>query len=130
MLKPSLHEKPLSLKTGAVMAFDAEAFAHTLLSEVLFFDAEYHVIGSVSLIDADAQRERFIAAFDPDEEVFLIEEATDWEEEDDDDLGYRLAADGTIHRRYATSAETATALLALADLHNLQPVFLPLFEEE
>lgn len=112
------------------MAFDAEAFAHALLSEVLFFDAEYHVIGSVSLIDFDALRERFIAAFDPDEDAFLIEEATDWEEEDDDDLGYRLATDGTIYGRYTTNEETATALLTLAGRHHLQPAFLPLFEEE
>ena len=115
---------------------DYRQFAHTLLSDALFYDPEYGVVGSVSLVDPEdrpMRRERFIAGFDPSEEVYLIEEATEWDEtsdEDDEEAEYLFAADGEVAHRCETNEEAAEVLLEIAVREGLVPAFMPLFEEE
>ncbi len=115
---------------------DYRYFAHTLLSDAMFYDPEYGVVGSVSLVDPvdrPLRRERFIAGFDPTEEIYLIEEATEWDEasdDEDEDVGYLFAADGMVAHRFETSEEAADMLLDIAAREGLVPTFMPLFEEE
>jgi hypothetical protein len=116
-------------------AFDQENFSLRLLAETLLYDQEYGVIGSLSLIDPDTEKERYIASFMPDDGTYLIEEATAWESdpppmEDDADVAYALAVDSTIHEQYTVPEEAAVALLQLAEEHDLLPSFTMLFESE
>lgn len=115
------------------MAFSLEHFARQLLSDALFYDEESFSLGNVSLIDQAAQRELYLASYDPDRDVFLIEEAVEWEDLDADEDGevdYALAVDGTEHGTYASPEEAAEALLNLAREHNLMPSFMLLTEED
>lgn len=115
-------------------AFDLENFTHLLLAEMLFYDEEYGVLGSVSLVDPEARRERYIASFMPEDGHLLIEEATAWETDyatdDDDDVAYALAVDSTEHGRYDLPEQAAVELLALAAAHDLMPSFVTLFESD
>ncbi len=114
--------------------FNFETFTHVLLAETLFYDEEYGAIGSLSLVDPESARERFIASFMPDEGYLLIEEATEWEDayplDDEDEVAYALAIDSTEYGRYDDPAEAAAALLALAAEHDLLPSFTLLFESD
>jgi len=114
--------------------FDLENFTHRLLSESLFYDLEYGLVGSVSLIDPEADREVYIASFMPDDGTFLIEEATAWEEapelEDEEDVAYALAVDSVEHGTYEVPEVAAESLLDLARTHNLLPSVTVLFEDE
>jgi hypothetical protein len=113
--------------------FNIEQFARQLLVEALFYDEEYGALGNVSLIDTESARERFLASFDPERDVFLIEEAVEWEEldaDEDGEIDYSLAVDGQEHGTYETPEEAADVLLGLAREHNLFPSFMLLFEEE
>jgi len=115
------------------MAFSIEQFARQLLVEALFYDEEYVALGNVSLIDQEEKRERFLASFDPERDVFLIEEAVEWEDidaDEDGEIDYALAVDGQEHGSFETPEEAADALLALAREHNLAPSFMLLFEED
>jgi hypothetical protein len=115
------------------MAFSIEQFARHILTEALFFDEEYGALGNVSLIDPEQKKERFIAAYDPDQDQFVIEEALEWEELDvdaDGEIDYALAVDGSEHGTYGTPEEAAEVLLELAREHNLVPSFMLIFEEE
>lgn len=115
-------------------AFDLENFTYLLLAEMLFYDEEYGVIGSLSLVDPEARREAYIASFMPDEGYLLIEEATAWEEEydaeDDEDVAYALAIDSVEHGRYDLPEEASVTLLSLAEQHDLLPSFMLLFESD
>lgn len=112
--------------------FNIEHFTRTLLAETLFYDEEYGAIGSVSLIDTNTEKERFIASFMPEEASFIIEEATEWEDEatEEDEIGYSLAVDSTEHAAFDTPEEAADALLGLAMQHSLMPSITLLFEED
>ncbi|MFP4228390.1 MAG: hypothetical protein ACLFTE_06140 [Salinivenus sp.] len=114
--------------------FDLENFTHRLLSESLFYDLEYGLVGSVSLIDPEADQEAYIASFMPDDGTFLIEEATAWEEvpelEDEADVAYALAVDSEVHGTYEVPEVAAESLLDLARTHNLLPSVTVLFEDE
>lgn len=114
--------------------FDLETFTHLLLAELLFYDEEYGAIGTLSLIDPDAERERYIASFMPDDGALLIEEATAWEreypDEEDEAVAYALAVDSVDYGRYDHPQEAAGALLHLADEHDLLPSFTLLFESD
>jgi hypothetical protein len=70
----------------------------------------------------------------PDDGTFLIEEATDWEDdpelEDDADVAYRLAIESREHGTYEIPEVASGALLALAREHDLLPSFAVLFEDE
>lgn len=117
---------------ATIKAFNIEHFTRTLLAETLFYDEEYGAIGSVSLVDTNIEKERFIASFMPEDGSFVIEEATEWEDEatDEDEIGYALAVDSTEHAAFDTPEEAAEALLGLATQHNLTPSITLLFEED
>jgi len=114
--------------------FDLENFTHRLLAETLFYDLEYGLVGSVSLVDPDAEREAYVASFMPDDGTFLIEEATAWEDpptlEDEEDVAYALATDSDVHGTYEIPEVAAEALLDLAQAHDLLPSVTVLFEDE
>lgn len=115
-------------------SFDLENFTHRLLAESLFYDLEYGLVGSVSLIDTEEDKERYIASFMPDDGTFLIEEATAWEDqpplEDEEDVAYVLAVESTVHGTYEIPEVAAEALLTLAREHDLLPSVTVLFEDE
>ena len=114
--------------------FDLENFTHRLLSESLFYDLEYGLVGSVSLIDPETEREAYIASFMPDDGTILIEEATAWEDppelEDEEDVAYALAVDSVEHGTYEVPEVAAESLLDLARQHDLLPSVTVLFEDE
>jgi hypothetical protein len=118
----------------SLAGFDLENFAHLLLAEMLIYDEEYGVLGTLSLVDPAARREQYIASFMPEDGHLLIEEATAWEEdyttEDDQDVAYALAVDSTDYGRYDLPEEAAVALLSLAAEHDLLPSFALLFESD
>ncbi len=114
--------------------FDLANFTTRLLAESLFYDLEYGLVGSVSLIDPETERELYLASFMPHDGSYLVEEATAWEEspklEDDTDVAYALAVDSTVQGRYEVPEEAARTLLELAREHNLLPSVTVLFEDE
>ena len=111
-----------------------EDFAVHLLAEMLFYDEEFGALGHISLIDPVGQREMYVASYWPQEEDFVIEEASDWESTEDlrnsYDIGYMLAAESTIQGSYATAADAARVLLDLAREKDLQPSMGLLFMDE
>lgn len=114
------------------MSFNPEQFALRLLSESLFFDDEYGALGNISLIDDENKQERFLATYNPDEDNFLIEKATEWEDldvDEDGEIDYAVAIDGEEHGSYETPDEAAEELLRLAKEFNLQPSVMLLFED-
>lgn len=115
-------------------SFDLENFTHRLLSESLFYDLEYGLIGSVSLIDIEEEKEKYIVSFMPDDGTYMIEEATAWEEppelEDEEDVAYALAIESTVHGTYEIPEVAANATLTLAREHDLLPSVTVLFEDE
>ena len=62
--------------------FDLNEFVRRLIAETFFYDDDAGIIGSLSLIDEMTGRECFIASFMPEEGSFIIEECTEWEEEE------------------------------------------------
>jgi hypothetical protein len=113
--------------------FSVDDFTKRLIAETLFYDAEYEALGNLSLIDAGVSKERFIASFAPEDGVFVIEEATEWEEyvpNEMDDIGYALAVDSREVGNYETADDAAVALLTLAREHGLVPSITLLFEED
>jgi hypothetical protein len=114
--------------------FDLDNFTHRLLAESLFYDLEYGLVGSVSLIDSDAARERYIVSFMPDDGTYMIEEATAWEDppelEEDEDVAYALAVESTVYDTYDIPEVAAENTLALAREHDLLPSVTVLFEDE
>ena len=114
--------------------FDPDNFTTRLLAESLFYDLEYGLVGSVSLIDTDTERERFLASFMPNDGTYLVEEATAWEDapalEEETDVAYALATDSDVHGRYEVPEAAAQSLLELAREHDLLPSVTVLFEDE
>lgn len=117
---------------AAIKPFNLEHFGRRLIAETLFYDEEYGAIGSLSLVDTNTERERYIASFMPEDGAFVIEEATEWEEgiDEEDEIGYALAVDSKEHAVFETPEEAADALLALATQYNLMPSITLLFEED
>lgn len=114
-------------------AFNLDDFTLRLITETLFYDEEYGAVGNLSLIDTEDAKERFIAAYVPDETTFVVEEATAWEDyegDEDDEIGYALAVDTTEHGTYETPDEAAAEMLKLAARFNLMPSITLLFDEE
>ena len=111
-------------------------FARHLITEMLFYDAEYGALGNVSLIDADqtSAQERYVGSFLPEEGQFIVEEATAWEEdytpEEDEEIGYALATDTRTYGLYDTPEDAADALLELAAEFDLLPSLTLLFEDD
>lgn len=113
---------------------DPTNFATRLLAECLFYDIEYGLVGSISLVDTETEREAYLASFMPDDGSFMIEEATEWEDnpvlDEDEEVAYALAIDSVVHRRYEVPEEAARELLDLATEHELLPSLTVLFEDE
>ena len=114
-------------------AFSLDDFTKRLIAETLFYDGEYEALGNLSLVDAAGKKERFVASFAPEDGIFIVEEATEWEEYtpgDLDDIGYALAVDSREVGTYDTAEEAAAAILTLAREHGLSPSITLLFEED
>lgn len=112
---------------------DFDAFSVRLVAETLFYDEEYGALGNLSLIDDAKAQERFIAAYSPEDEHFVIDEATEWEQfqpEGNEDIGYSLANHTSEYGTYETADEAAAALLQLARTHGLSPSITLLFEQD
>jgi hypothetical protein len=117
----------------AMAQFDSEDFTRRLIAETLFFDEEYEALGNLSLVDGRSEQERFVASYAPEDGVFVIEEATNWEDYEAgeaDDIGYALAVDSKEHGSYETADEAADELFALASKFRLVPSITLLFEED
>lgn len=114
--------------------FDLENFTHRLLAESLFYDLEYGLVGSVSLVDPEEEREMYIVSFMPDDGSYMIEEATAWEDppelEDEEDVAYALAIESTVYGTYEIPEVAANATLTLAREKDLLPSVTVLFEDE
>ncbi len=113
--------------------FDLNAFATRMIAEALFYDEEYGAIGNISLISEAEQKEYYIAYFLTEEEQFVIDKATVWEEynpEEEGAIGYALAIDTDDHMASGSQLEIAEELLKLATTHNLMPSMALFFEEE
>lgn len=113
--------------------FNTDHFVLRLIAETLFYDEEYEALGNLSLIDIEEKCERYVASFAPEDGLFVLEEATDWEEYEPgepDDIGYALAVDSREVGTFDTADEVAEALLKLAREHALAPSITLLFEEE
>lgn len=117
-----------------MVSFDLEDFTLRLLAESLFYDLEYGLIGSVSLIDREEERERYIVSFMPDDGTYMIEEATAWEDppelEDETDVAYSLAVESTVYGTYEIPEVAAETVLTLARKNGLLPSITVLFEDE
>lgn len=114
------------------MAFDSDTFTRRLLGEALFYDEEYGVGGTLSLVDPEGRKEKYLAAFIPEDDQFVIEEATEWEDYDeaDDEIGYALAVDSKEHGCYDEVEQVTDALLALAREQGLEPSLTLRYEED
>lgn len=113
--------------------FNVDLFARRLIAESLFFDAEYSALGTLSLIDLEQAREVIIASYSPEDEMFVVEEATEWEEYmpgDDDDIGYALAIDSKEVGSFDTAEQASELVLDQARSRNLVPSVTMLFEDE
>lgn len=114
-------------------AFDPDHFTIRLIAETLFYDEEYEALGNLSLIDTEEKCERFVASFAPEDGLFVLEEATEWEDYEEgetDDIGYALAVDSREVGTYESAEEVATEFFNLAREYNLTPSITLLFEEE
>ena len=115
------------------MSFSIDEFARQLIAESLFFDAEYDALGTLSLIDPETARETIIAAYSPEDEMYVVELATEWEEYEpgqEDDIGYALAVDSDELGSYATAEEVADVLIGKAREMKLSPSMTMLFPED
>ncbi len=113
--------------------FDSDQFIVRLIAETLFYDEEYEALGNLSLIDAEEKCERFVASFAPEDGLFVLEEATEWEDYEPgeaDDIGYALAVDSRELGTFETAEDVSRQMLNLAREHNLAPSITLLFEEE
>ena len=113
--------------------FNHEHFTRRLITETLFYDEEYGALGNLSLIDTESGKERYIASYSPADGNFIVEEATEWEDYTpgaDDEIGYALAVDSTLHGEFESPDEAAEVLLGLAREHGLLPSITLLFEED
>lgn len=114
--------------------FDVSEFSRQMLAEALFYDDEFGAIGNVSLVDPEQKKECFIASFVPDEGMFSVEKALEWEDydadSDEDEIGYVLAVDSTEFGTFASPLEAAAVLLELAAEYHYVPSITLLFEEE
>lgn len=114
-------------------AFDTDQFTLRLIAETLFYDEEYGALGNLSLIDTQEKCERYVASFAPEDGLFVLEEATEWEDYEPgeaDDIGYALAVDSRELGTFESAEGVAQELLNLAAAHNLTPSITLLFEED
>lgn len=113
--------------------FQLDTFSVRLVAETLFYDEEYGALGNLSLIDEGESKERFIAAYSPEDQHFVIDEAIEWEQfepGESDDIGYALANRTAEFGTYESADETAAEMLKLAEAHGLTPSITLLFEQD
>ena len=113
--------------------FDLEDFTRRLIAETLFYDEEYEALGNLSLVDERIEQERYVASYAPEDGIFVIEEATAWEDYEPgeaDEIGYALAVDSKEHGTYDSVDDAAEELLNLAKKFQLSPSITLLFEED
>ena len=113
--------------------FDSDTFAVRLVAETLFYDEEYGALGNLSLIDEAERKERYIAAYSPEDEHFVVDEATEWEDyqpDGEDDIGYALASRTSEHGTYESAETAAAEMMRLAAQHSLTPSITLLFEQD
>lgn len=109
--------------------FDIETFSKELLREMLFYEENFGLIGTISLVDTDAGRERYLASFDPDEGAFILEQATEWAPLEDDDMAYELAMEGKVIETFTETTAIVDELFARATRENLRPYLQILYED-
>ena len=116
------------------MSFDIKLFSERLVSEVLFYDEEYGAIGNLSLINTDQEKEKYIAFYSPAERAFVIEEATEWEDDVDNDdesyVGYHFATDSKTYLSSLDLEEITKTLMRLATDESLYPSISLSFEDD
>ena len=106
-------------------------FTLRLLSESLFYDAEYGISGNLSLIDSGTLKELYVGSYVVEEEKFVIEKAVDWETgEPDQEIGYNMGIEFEEFGVFTSPAEAAGALMELATTKALLPSLTVLFDEE
>lgn len=113
--------------------FELEDFTRRLIAETLFYDEEYEALGNISLVDERIEQERYVASYSPEDGLFVIEEATNWEDYEsgsDDEIGYALAVDSKEHGSYDSVEAAAAEILELAKKFQLTPSITLLFEED
>lgn len=103
--------------------FTLELFTRHLIAETLLYDEEYDLLAYLSLVDVEKGRERYVASFVPEEGVFLIEEATAWEDPppEDDNIGYAVSIESEVRSRHDLPEEAAEVMLMLATRDSLLP---------
>lgn len=110
-----------------------DEFTLRLIAETLFYDEEYEALGNLSLVDTEGRVERYVASFAPEDGLFVLEEATEWEEYspgEPDDIGYALAVDSREAGTFESPEEIAAEILRLAREFGLAPSVTLLFEED
>jgi hypothetical protein len=113
--------------------FNMDHFTRRLITETLLYDAEYGVLGNLSLIDVESGQERYVAYIAPEDGLFIIEEATEWEDyspDSEDEIDYALAVDSVEYATFETADEAAEVLMQLARDQSLLPSITLLFEED
>ena len=106
-------------------------FTLRLLSESLFYDAEYGISGNLSLVSPDALKEMYVGSFVVEEEQFVIEKAIDWEADAlDEEVGYHMGIEFEELGTYAQPTEAARAMLQLAEEEGLLPSLTVIFDGE
>jgi len=102
-------------------------FAKALIEEILILDENQKLIGNVVLVDPELGVERYQASFDLEDATYIIEKATEWEDQTNED--YRLATDGEVELFSDSRSEIADRLIELAMEHSLKPGYFVLYGE-
>ena len=114
-------------------SFDPKSFAVQLIAESLFYDEEYGAIGNLSLVEPKSAKEMYIAYYVPEEQKYMVDEATAWEpfdEVENADIGYAFASETIEHASTQSVEELAQILLSLAETRGLSPSMAILFEDD
>ena len=115
------------------MPFALQSFTLRLIEEALFYDDEYGIRGTLSLVQPDDALEMYVAYFDPEEGVFAIDAGVAWEPMTDEEKvfpGYAFASDTKEHATVPSAGEAATMLLELAEAEGLLPSLSLVIEED
>jgi hypothetical protein len=108
---------------------DLETFSKELLTEMLFYEENFGLVGTVSLVDMNAGKERYLGSFDPDEGAFILEEATAWAPVEDEAMEYELAMEGEIVETITDPGKMANELFTRAVSEHLTPHLQILYED-
>ena len=109
--------------------FDAEEFSKELLREMLFYEENFGIIGTVCLVDLKAGKERYLGSFDPDEGAFILEAATEWAPLDEEEMEYELAIEGEVVETFSETNPMVDALFSRTRDEHLRPRLQILYED-